>query len=85
MSIEQSLYDQLISRKKHGEQLDFTKITYDELYQLWHTENNSDAMIGEIYNVTKGAVRKKRDRLDMKRYDIGYSEELNSIFDPHDK
>jgi hypothetical protein len=70
MSIEKSLYDQLKLKKENGEQLDFKKITYDELYKLWRTEGKSDAMIGEIYNVTKGAVRKKRDRMDMKMYDI---------------
>jgi ribosomal protein L33 len=70
MSFELSLYDQLKSRKENGEQLDFKKITYEELYKLWHTESKSDAMIGEIYNVTKGAVRNKRDRLNMKMYDI---------------
>ena len=72
MSIEQSLYDQLKLRKENGEQLDFKKITYEELYKLWHTESKSDAMIGEIYNVSKGAVRQKRNRLDMKMYDIEY-------------
>jgi hypothetical protein len=72
MSFELSLYDQLKSRKENGEQLDFKKITYEELYKLWHTESKSDAMIGEIYNVTKGAVRKKRDRLNMKMYDIEF-------------
>ena len=70
MSFELSLYDQLKSRKENGEQLDFKNITYEELYKLWHTESKSDAMIGEIYNVTKGAVRNKRDRLNMKMYDI---------------
>lgn len=68
MPFQKSLYDQLKSRKKNGEKLDFTKITYDELYKLWHTESNSDAIIGELYNVTKCAVRKKRDRMDMKMY-----------------
>jgi ribosomal protein L33 len=72
MSFELSLYDQLKSKKENGEQLDFKKITYEELYKLWHTESKSDAMIGEIYNVTKGAVRKKRDRLNMKMYDIEF-------------
>jgi hypothetical protein len=70
MSFEQSLYDALKSRKENGEQLDFTKITYDELYKLWHTESKSDAVIGELYNVTKGAVRQKRNKMDMKMYDI---------------
>jgi hypothetical protein len=70
MSFELSLYDQLKSRKENGEQFDFKNITYEELYKLWHTESKSDAMIGEIYNVTKGAVRNKRDRLNMKMYDI---------------
>jgi len=65
-----SLYGQLKSRKDNGEQLDFKKITYEELYELWHTESKSDAMIGELYDVTKGAVRRKRDRMDMKMYDI---------------
>ncbi|MDR3552313.1 MAG: hypothetical protein P4L75_04235 [Clostridia bacterium] len=70
MPSERSLYDQLKSRRVKGEELDFKKITYEELYRLWHTEKKSDAMIGELYNVTKGAVRRKRDRMDMKMYDI---------------
>ena len=71
MAIQKSFYDQLRLRKRDGEKLDFTKITYDELYKLWYTERNSDAVIGELYNVTKVAVRKKRDRMDMKMYDTG--------------
>ena len=70
MPDEQLLYDQLTIRKENGEELDFKKITYEELYQLWHAENKSDAMIAELYNVTKTAVRRKRDRFDMKNYDI---------------
>jgi hypothetical protein len=72
MSLEKSLYEQLKSRKKDGEQLDFKAITYEELNKLWNTERKSDAMIGELYNVTKVAVRKKRGRMDMKRYDIQF-------------
>ena len=70
MASEQSLYNQLKLRKENGEQLDFKTITYEELYKLWHTESKSDALIGEIYNVTKGAVRQKRSKMDMKMYDI---------------
>jgi|GEM_PF-4229259 len=70
MPSEQSLYNQLKLRKENGELLDFKKITYEELYKLWRTESKSDALIGEIYNVTKGAVRQKRNKMDMKMYDI---------------
>ena len=70
MPYEKSFYDQLISRKKRGEQLDFKMITREELYKLWFTESKSDAMIGELYNVTKDAVRLKRGRMDMKTYDV---------------
>jgi len=70
MALEKSLYNQLRSRKHNGEQLDFKVVTYDELYKLCYTEKMSDAMIGELYNVTKMAVRKKRGRMDIKIYDI---------------
>lgn len=70
MSAEQSLFDQFVTRKENGEELDFKKITYDELLQLFDTEKKPDAVIGELFGVTKGAVRKKRDRLDIKNYDM---------------
>jgi len=70
MPAEKSLFDQLTLRKGNGEVLDFTKITYDELFQLFDTERTPDAIIGELYGVTKSAVRSKRGRFDIKMYEF---------------
>lgn len=61
----QVFYENLKLRKSIGEKLDFEKITYDELKQLWWDETFPDSLIGELYDVTKETVRKKRYKLNV--------------------
>ncbi len=47
------LYRKLINLKKQGEILDWDKISYDELYQLWGPESVSDRMIADLYDISE--------------------------------
>lgn len=60
------LYEELLSRKKAGEKLDFENITRDELIQLFYFEVNTDAIIGDLFDVSSKAVRTKRYQWDIK-------------------
>ncbi|OAA86420.1 hypothetical protein [Clostridium ljungdahlii] len=61
-----SFYELLLSKKDCGIQLDFDKITYDELYELSFIENIPDSIVGDLFRITKEAVRKKRYKLGIK-------------------
>jgi len=60
------LYNELLSKKNSGHNLNFDSITYDELYQLWGEENCPDSVIGSLFNVPQEKVRKKRYEYDIK-------------------
>lgn len=63
-----SLYENLKTRKKNGEILDFNVITYDELSQLFVAENISDNEIAELYNIKKSKVKYKRSKMEINTY-----------------
>ena len=60
------LYEELLSRKNAGEKLDFENITRDELVQLFYFEVNTDAMIGDLFDVSSKTVRSKRYQWEIK-------------------
>lgn len=57
------LYEQLLERKKNGENITIKDLGYEELYQLYVIENKLDSVIGELCNNTKKNIRAKRHRL----------------------
>lgn len=76
---DRRLYEKLQSRKDNGEELDFERITYKELYQLWWEECVADSIIGNLYNVAKDVVRKKRYKLGLKQNELVATEIANKI------
>jgi hypothetical protein len=65
-SKESNLYDKFKFLKEKGHIKVFDEITKDELYQLSIIENKADSLIGNLFNVDKTDVRKKRYKWDIK-------------------
>lgn len=58
-------YEELKKRKLNGEKVEWDHITKEQLKELFK-ENCSDAMIAELYGVTKSKVQYKRTKWDIK-------------------
>ena len=61
--MKQDLYEELVERKKKGENLEWDNITKEELEELF--EKNSDSMIAQLYGVSKSQVKNKRYKWDI--------------------
>lgn len=58
-----SLYEKLLIRKNSGEKIDFSKITYDDLRQLFYSESITDNQIAELYGISPSKVKYKRTKM----------------------
>ncbi|WP_289142188.1 hypothetical protein [uncultured Brevibacillus sp.] len=56
------LYEVLIKRKKKGEKITFDTITPDELKQLFITEQKTDKMLAELFEVSRSRIAYKRKK-----------------------
>ncbi|URZ03024.1 hypothetical protein CLAUR_030700 [Clostridium felsineum] len=63
-------FEELQIRKDNGENLDFEKITYEELKKLSGDESYPDSLIAKLYNVSKSTVRDKRRSLGLTQYNM---------------
>lgn len=63
---DKQLYKLLLAKKECGYKLDFEDITYDKLYEISFIENIPDSFVGDLFNVTREAVRKKRYKMGIK-------------------
>lgn len=60
------LYDKLNQRKQNGEKLDMQQLSNEGLYQLWWTEECTDVMIADLYDVEKKRVTNLRHKRGVK-------------------
>lgn len=60
------VYEKLKQEKDLGKKLDWDEITYEELYIMSLQENIPDSMIGDLYNVDKEVVKRKRYKWNIK-------------------
>lgn len=73
--MEKDLYEDFLEKKNKGETLLWENITKDELEKLF--EKRSDAMIAELYGVTKSQVKSKREKWDIKQINYVIKEFLS--------
>lgn len=64
--MKKDLYEELKQRKENGENLEWDKITKEDLKKLF--KNNSDSMIAELYGVNISQVKYKRNKWNIKLY-----------------
>jgi hypothetical protein len=60
------LYDEFQLLKENELLKPFDEITKNELYQLSIIENKADSLIGNLFNMDRSDVRKKRYKWDIK-------------------
>lgn len=75
------LYNELCNKKEAGEELDFNKLTHDELYELWYVECVPDSVIAEIYGVSQKQVKKKRYEFGIKQFECAADKILKHLFE----
>lgn len=77
-------YEELKSLKEKGEKLVWENIERDQLASLFFAENISDSLIADLYEVKKGKVTYKRNKLNItmnstEYYDRIYQDTLKLI------
>ena len=60
-----TLFETYEQKKKDGETLDFSKLSREELKQIWFDDGATDFYIAKLFDVTPYVVNKRRRELNL--------------------
>lgn len=78
--MERKFYNELKAQKEAGIKLDWEKIGYTELVQLWWREIIFDEKIADLFGVSASEVKRKRYDLGIKQQDMIYHDVMSDVF-----
>lgn len=78
--MESKFYNELKTQKEAGIKLDWEKIGYTELVQLWWRETIFDEKIADLFGVSASEVKRKRYDLGIKQQDMIYHDVMSDVF-----